>query len=71
MVGAGSQYAGTDKDADGNYFDGSKQYRLRLPANVPAKNFWSIVAYDPQTRSELQTGATVPESQQPEGATSK
>ena len=60
MVGAGSQYAGTDKDADGNYFDGSKQYRLRLPANVPAKNFWSIVAYDPQTRSELQTGQPFP-----------
>ena len=29
---------------------------LTLPPDVPAKNFWSVVVYDPQTRSELQTG---------------
>ena len=60
LVGAGSQYAGVDMDADGNFFDGSKRYRLRLPANVPAKNFWSICVYDTQTRSELQTGQPYP-----------
>ena len=52
--GVGSQYAYTEQDADGNYLDGSKNYRLRIPANVPAKDFWSVVIYDPQTRSELQ-----------------
>jgi len=56
LIGKGSQYAGVDVDADGNFFDGSKQYRLRLPKGVPAKNFWSICVYDPQTRSQLQTG---------------
>ncbi len=60
IVGAGSQYAGADVDADGNFLDGSKRYRLRLPADVPAKNFWSICAYDTQTRSELQTGQPFP-----------
>lgn len=60
IVGAGSQYAGTDVDSDGNFFDGSKSYRLRLPAGVPAKDFWSICVYDPQTRSELQTGQEFP-----------
>ena len=60
LVGIGSQYAGSDLDADGNYFDGSQQYRLRLPADAPVKNFWSICVYDTQTRSELQTGQPLP-----------
>ena len=40
-VGSGSQYLALAKDADGNYFDGSRLYRLRLDADVPAENFWS------------------------------
>jgi hypothetical protein len=60
MVGVGSQYAITAKDKDGNYLDGSKNYKLNIPANVPAKDFWSVVVYDPQTRSELQTGQPYP-----------
>ena len=60
MVGAGSQYACAAVDSDGNYLDGSKNYRLDIPANVPAKDFWSVVVYDPQTRSELQTGQPFP-----------
>jgi hypothetical protein len=60
LVGIGSQYAGADTDSGGNFLDGSKSYRLTLPANVPAKNFWSICIYDPQTRSELQTSQPYP-----------
>jgi hypothetical protein len=60
MVGKGSQYALCDKDNDGNFLDGSKTYKLTIPANVPAKDFWSVVVYDPQTRSELQTGQPYP-----------
>jgi hypothetical protein len=60
MVGVGSQYAINAKDKDGNYLDGSKNYKLNIPANVPAKDFWSVVVYDPQTRSELQTGQPYP-----------
>ncbi len=59
-VGIGSQYCGTSKDADGDYFDGAAEYRLHLPAGVPAKDFWSICVYDPQTRSQLQTGQPFP-----------
>ena len=55
MVGQGSQYAGVALDADDQYFDGAKHYQLRLPPNVPVKTFWSIIPYDTQTRSVLQT----------------
>ncbi len=60
MPGIGSAYAAAVRDADGNYLDGSKTYRLTLPANPPAKDFWSIVLYDPQTRSTLQTDNPYP-----------
>ncbi|MEZ5897882.1 MAG: DUF1254 domain-containing protein [Hyphomicrobiaceae bacterium] len=60
MVGKGSQYAIATVDKDGEYLDGSKTYKLQIPANAPAKDFWSVVVYDPQTRSELQTGQTFP-----------
>ena len=60
MVGLGSQYAVLSRDSNSNVLDGSKNYRLRIPADVPAKDFWSIVVYDPQTRSELQTAQPYP-----------
>jgi hypothetical protein len=60
LVGIGSQYAYAERDRDGEYLDGSSTYRLTLPAGVPAKDFWSVVVYDPQTRSELQTSQPFP-----------
>jgi hypothetical protein len=54
-VGSGSQYAAAMVDARGNAFDGGKTYRLHLPPNIPAKQFWSLIPYDTQTRSVLQT----------------
>ena len=60
MVGVGSQYALANRDSAGEYLDGAETYRLTLPADPPAKDFWSIVVYDPQTRSELQTDQPFP-----------
>ena len=60
MVGVGSQYAWSCRDAAGHYLDGGKTYRLRLPAGIPAKDFWSVIVYDPQTRSMLQTDQPFP-----------
>jgi len=53
--GVGSRYAWTAEDADGAWLDGARRYRLRLPRDIPAKNFWSVAVYDTQTRSLLQT----------------
>ena len=60
LVGRGSQYAMSSADNAGSPFDGGKNYRMNVPANAPAKDFWSVVLYDTQTRSELQTGQPFP-----------
>ena len=60
IPGVGSQYAYADHDSEGAYLDGATHYRLTVPPDVPAKDFWSVVVYDPQTRSELQTGQAFP-----------
>jgi hypothetical protein len=54
-VGSGSAYAGLFRDAKGDILDGSKTYKVTLPAPVPAREFWSFVVYDNQTRSLLET----------------
>ena len=59
-VGAGSAYAAAFVDADKKPFDGSKTYQLHLPPNIPAQQFWSLVLYDNQTRSMLQTDQQFP-----------
>ena len=61
-VGKGSQYAIAYLDKDGKALDGSKTYKINLPPNVPAKDFWSFTLYDNQTRGMLQTDQRFPVS---------
>ena len=35
-------------------------YKIHLPSGIPARNFWSFVVYDNQTRSMLQTDQQFP-----------
>jgi hypothetical protein len=53
--GTGSAYAAAFRDSLGNYFDGSKTYKVTLPGPIPVKQFWSFTVYDNQTRSMLET----------------
>ena len=48
-LGEGQFYLMTVRDKDGQNFDGSKSYRLTVPANAPAKQYWSATAYDRAT----------------------
>lgn len=59
-VGAGSQYAYTAEDSTGAWLDGEKSYTLTLPKDIPAKDFWALDVYDPQTRSLLRTDDPYP-----------
>ena len=54
-AGQGSVYAAAVRDSNGDFFDGSKTYKITLPGPIPAKDFWSFVIYDNQTRSLLET----------------
>ncbi|MEV0796421.1 DUF1254 domain-containing protein [Kribbella sp. NPDC050281] len=58
-VGAGSAYAYTVHDSNGDLLDGSRNYRLHVDPNPPAKNFWAVDVYDSQTRSLLQVPSTI------------
>jgi hypothetical protein len=59
-VGAGSQYQWTYRDADGDFLDGARDYVLKIPADVPVNNFWSVVVYDALSRSELRNDQPLP-----------
>jgi len=60
LVGEGSTYPWTAVDANNNPLDGGKSYKLHLPPNIPVKTFWSVIVYDTQTRSMLQTDQQYP-----------
>lgn len=60
FIGKGSQYAVAYSDNQGNTFDGSKTYKINVPANAPMKDFWSFTIYDNQTRAMLQTDYQFP-----------
>ena len=60
LTGIGSQYIFAMRDSEGNYFDGGRNYRLTLPPDIPESRFWSVILYDNQTRSMLQTDQHLP-----------
>jgi hypothetical protein len=50
-LGAGQFYLISIKDKDGNAFDGSKTYRMTVPANPPVEQYWSATVYDRATHA--------------------
>jgi hypothetical protein len=48
-AGAATMYLAASKDAKGGNLDGRTSYRLRVPANVPARQFWAVTVYDLET----------------------
>ena len=60
LTGIGSQYIYAMRDSEGNYLDGARNYRLTLPPEIPESRFWSLLMYDNQTRSMLQTDQHLP-----------
>jgi hypothetical protein len=56
----GSQYLFASLDAQKQYFDGAKTYKVTLPKGIPEERFWSFTLYDNQTRSMLDTPQRYP-----------
>jgi hypothetical protein len=48
--GVGQAYLGSYVDAEDEWLDGGADYVLHVPADVPAKLFWSATVYDVVTR---------------------
>ncbi|MGI9530968.1 DUF1254 domain-containing protein [Lutimonas sp.] len=60
MIGIGSQYVSGYRDNKGDFLMGENNYKLHLPAGIPAKDFWSVTLYHPDTRSLLENGMIKP-----------
>jgi len=53
--GVGQRYLAAYKDAKAKWLDGGHTYQLHVPPNPPAKQFWSVTAYDEGTRQMVIT----------------
>jgi hypothetical protein len=49
--GPSSAYLSAYKDKAGQWLDGGRSYRLRVPPDSPIKLFWSVTLYDVDTRA--------------------
>jgi len=58
--GKGAKYMIAFADSAGTPLSGSKSYRLNLPANIPAANFWSVTLYEAENASGLDNGQPFP-----------
>ena len=56
-INRGSKYPLGMRDADGDLLNGSNNYKLHLPADIPARLFWAVTIYNI-------TDGTMPETSQ-------
>jgi hypothetical protein len=47
-------------DSEGANLSGGSRYRLHLPPDIPAANFWSVTLYDAENGSGLANGQPFP-----------
>lgn len=50
-LGGGSFYLMGLRDSAGQLLDGSSTYTLHVPADVPAREFWSAIVYNSETKA--------------------
>jgi hypothetical protein len=63
-LGTGQFYLMAIRDKAGADLDGSKNYRLTVPANAPATQYWSAVVYDRATHALIRTALRLSRSSQ-------
>jgi hypothetical protein len=60
IPGKGAKYAIAFTDSEGMALSGGSNYRLNLPANIPAAMFWSLTLYEAGNASGLANGRLFP-----------
>jgi len=66
-MGEGQFYLMTIEDKDGNPLDGSKTYRLKVPADAPVRQYWSATLYDRDTHALIREMSHAARSSQSPG----
>jgi hypothetical protein len=60
IPGKGAKYMIAFTDSEGTPLSGGSNYRLSLPPNIPAGNFWSVTLYEAENASGLANGQPFP-----------
>ncbi|MEP2758876.1 MAG: DUF1214 domain-containing protein [Hyphomicrobiales bacterium] len=50
-LGGGTFYLTGLRDSDGEMYDDKATYKLNVPADTPARDFWSVIVYSMETKS--------------------
>jgi hypothetical protein len=76
IPGKGAKYMIAFDDSKGAPLSGGSHYKINLPANIPAANFWSVMLYEAENASGLANGQSFPSlgsrdkpEQNPDGST--
>ena len=51
VLGGAQFYLMNTSDSAGRPLEGGKTYRLKVPANAPIEQYWSVTAYDRETHA--------------------
>lgn len=60
IPGKGAKYMIAFTDSDGVPLSGGSNYRVNLPPDIPAANFWSLTLYEAENASGLANGQPFP-----------
>ena len=55
--GSATFYISSAESADGKWLEGSENYKIVVPADVPIDNFWAITVYDLKSASYIREKA--------------
>jgi hypothetical protein len=58
-LGGGTYYISGLRDSDGELLNGRDTYRLNVPADTPAEDFWSVIVYSLETKGFIKNAERV------------
>ena len=58
-LGGGTYYISGIRDSGGDLLNGQDTYRLNIPADTPAEDFWSVIVYSMKTKGFIEDAKRV------------